>query len=183
MCWKNTTTEYGCVTKSLHGICALLVMALIIVGFSAGYIDDKPTKGMVYNIHKVTGVITLFVAALFVFWSLFSRKPGYDASMARWEKLLARFVHFLLFALILVMPLSGWIMSSAAERFPHVMGIQLMMPGIPASKAIAGFFKETHELLAWVIAAAVILHIVGALKHHFIDKNDILRRMVGRRRG
>lgn len=178
MCLRNTKSTYGCVTKTFHWICALLIISLLTVGCLMGYIDDKPTKGMVVNVHKVIGLTTLSIGILFILWSMMSTKPKYPQAMARWEIQLATFVRFFLYGILIVMPISGWIMSTASEHIPHFFGTKLPMPWIPVSKPLSSFGKNIHNYLAWLIAIAVGLHILGALKHHFMDKNDVLKRML-----
>ncbi len=178
MCLRNTTSTYGYATKAFHWICAILVLSLLTVGCLMGYIDSKPLQGTVYNIHKIIGITTLCIGTLFTLWSLSSTKPQYPTSMAKWETTLATVARFLLYGFLLVMPFSGWIMSTASEHSPHFFGTILAMPGIPVSKSLANIGKNIHNYLAWIIAAVVLLHTLGALKHHFMDKNDVLKRML-----
>ena len=179
MACRNSSTQYGCVTKSLHWLVFILVTGLFTIGFLMG---DAPNaiKGFIYNTHKLTGLTVLVLMVLFVLWSLINPKPRYPAEMPGWEKRLARIVHMLIYLLVIAMPLSGLIMSNAAGKNPHLFGIEFVLPGIPRSKPLAGFFADVHEIIAWSLVGILSLHILGALKHHFLDKNNILLRMMGK---
>lgn len=178
MSLKNTDTSYGSVTKFLHWIVALSVIALLIVGFIMNDIQDKALKMQVYNLHKLIGLTVLILMLIRLGWRLLNIQPGYPASIPNWEKKAARGIHDLLYLALIVMPLSGWIMSTAAGHPPHLGAWLLNAPWVPASKEIAHFAATIHSIFAWVIPGVVILHIAAAVKHHIIDKNDVLIRML-----
>lgn len=174
----NTKSRYGTLSKLFHGLAIVLVIGLLIVGTFMGDMEDKNIKGQVYMLHKSFGLIVLLLGILFLLWSSINTKPKYSVHMLAWEIYLARTVHFFLYALLIGMPLSGWIMSSASGRAPNFFGlIKLPMPFIPHSKALANTAADTHYFLAWTLTALIALHFIGAIKHHWIDKNDILKRM------
>ncbi len=176
---RNTHTDYGSATRFLHTLIAALVLIMLALGVVMGYLP-KPLKGDVVGIHKLIGLCTLSVALLFVLWTLSSKKPGYPDGMKTWEKHLARTVQTAMYLLIILMPLSGWTMATAANKPPHIFGLYAFpMPFIPLSKPLAGFAKDSHTIMAWILFACIVLHTCGALKHHFIDKNNILKRMLG----
>ncbi len=175
---KNTDQQYGHVSRYLHWLLTVMVLGMLTVGILMGDLP-KPFRYTIYNIHKLTGLSVLILISVFALWSLFNRKPKYPAEMKFWEKRLARTVHLSLFALIIFMPLSGWLMSTAANKLPHIGSLQFAMPDIPVSKPLSKFGKHMHEYIAWAIGILVGLHVIGALKHHFINKNNILRRMLG----
>lgn len=176
----NTSTRYGAISRILHWLVAFLVIALLIVGATMGSIDNKATKSIVSNLHKLTGVAVLFLGVLFLVWTLLNKKPAHPEAMACWEKLLARSVQTILYCLIIFMPFTGWLMSSAAQKYPQLLGYKFIMPLVPHSKPLATAAKEAHEFLAWALLVLILLHVAGALKHHFIDKSDVLLNMLGR---
>lgn len=180
MTLRNTPTSYGSVTKTLHWIVFILVTLLLLVGFFMDDIGDKQLSKIVYNVHKLTGLVVLCTMVIFLLWSAINPKPLYPAQMPLWEKKLARAVHFLLYLLLILMPLSGWIFTTAAGKPPHFFDFNIAMPEIPLSKPLAKAVDEMHVTIAWIILSLLVLHLLGALKHHFIDKNNILRRMMGR---
>lgn len=178
MALKNTTTRYGSVAKFFHWIVALAVIALLIVGFLMGGIHDKALKMQVVNLHKLIGVAVLLLMLCRLGWRLVNVQPGYPTSTPAWERKAARGVHDLLYLALILMPLSGWIMSTAAGKAPHLGAWLLTLPGISQSKTLAHFCNNAHSVLAWIIITAVSVHLLAALKHHFIDKNNVLIRML-----
>lgn len=180
MSFCNTENRYGFVTKFLHWLVMLLVIGMLTVGTFMGDIESKDLKGQVYMLHKSTGLIILTLGILFILWSTMNRKPKYPIDMPCREKCLARTVHVLLYVLLVAMPLSGWIMSSAAGYYPNFFGqFEVPMPFIPVLKPLSQTAKDFHYYFAWSFAGLIGLHAIGALKHHFIDKNDLMKRMLG----
>lgn len=172
---RNTDLKYGSISKFFHWLVFLLVLTLILVGFF--WEDTGEIKGAVINIHKLVGVLTLFIVLLRIWWTLSNRKPQIP-NAKRIEKIIEHSVHGLIYLSLLGMPLSGWVMTTAAGRPPHLFEHTLPMPGIPADFAIAGIAHQVHLILAWVLITLVSLHILAALKHHFIDKDNVLKRML-----
>jgi cytochrome b561 len=175
---KNTTTSYGAITKLLHWTVAILVIALLTVGFLMGDISDKTLKMQVYNLHKLLGLGILLLMLSRLIWRLINIQPGYAATIPSWEKRAARAVHDVLYLCLIVMPLSGWIMSTATAHAPHIGSWVLNAPGMVGNQLAGHYAANLHRALAWGIPAFVLLHIVAALKHHFLDKNNVLLRML-----
>ncbi len=151
---------------------------MLSLGSIMGKIPNDYWQGKAYFIHKSTGILTLLFAVLFILWSSFNKKPAYPAEMKQWEGSLATIVRMMLYVLLVAMPLSGWILSTAAGKFPNFYGLgQIPLPGIPTSKVIAHTAVDMHLVLAWTLFGFVVLHAIGALKHHIIDKNDVMKRM------
>lgn len=171
---KNTYQDYGMVSKLLHLLIAIAVICMLSVGF---FMDDIGIKA-VYLIHKFTGLCILTLAILMIFWKSINPKPAYPITMPRWQQILAKSVQHSLLLLIILMPLSGWIFSTAAGKPPVFFGTQLPMPFIPLSHNIKEFFAETHKIIAWIIIGFVSIHVLGAMKHWFIDKDGIVQRML-----
>ncbi len=176
MQWKNTTTKYGVISKSFHWLVFLLVTVLIVVGF---FLDDVPDeyKGTVYNIHKLTGVLVFWLMVLRIIWSWCNVKPALPVNMPRWQQVSARVTHYLLYLLVTAMPLVGWIGSSASRKAPHIGDLTLTLP-VPEDKALSHALFDVHEMIAYMIIALVCVHVAAALYHHYIKKDDILRRML-----
>jgi cytochrome b561 len=177
MALRNTATRYGSLAKTLHWLVFFMLTTLLIVGY---YMPDleKPLKFTVYNIHKLTGITLLGIMLFRLYWTLSNTKLGYPSNLSQCQIRAARSIHFLLYALVIAMPISGWVMSTASGYSPNLFGISLRFPFLSESKAIASFFKDAHFYLAWSILVAVSAHILAALKHHFINKDDILTRML-----
>lgn len=177
MALRNTSENYGSMAKALHWIAFLMIATLLIVGFIMGDLE-KPFRFTVYNIHKLTGLTVLILMLFRVFWTLTNPRLSYPNTIPSWQIMAAKSIHILLYVLAIAMPLSGWIMSTAAGHNPNLFGLALRFPFIAESKALAKFASNTHEIIAWVIIVTVSLHILAALKHYFINKDNILQRML-----
>lgn len=176
MGFKNTLTTYGSVTKVFHWLIFLLVLFNIIYGFS---MEDAPKAyiGTVINIHKLTGLTILSLVFLRALWALVNPRPPLPIGTPYWQRALERIVHYLLYLVLFAMPLAGWIGSVAAGRAPHIGDFYFQLP-VPHNKALGTIAMETHNTIAIVIIVIVSLHILAALYHHFIKKDDILLRML-----
>ena len=175
---SNGVIKYSSLSKLFHWIIAFVVIMMLIVGF---LLDDIPDqfKGTAYMLHKSTGITLLFLMFIRFIWIHYTGKPALPSSMKPWEKFLSRIVQYGFYLLLLIMPLSGWIMSVAADRIPTYFGLfKAPLPWINSNKSLSEFMADSHEIIAWIIIAFMTLHILGALKHHFIDKDNILRRML-----
>lgn len=180
MLWKNSQNEFGVVSKSFHWLIAVLILAMLIVGFvMVGLPDTYRFRGTIYGLHKATGLCLLGLVVLRALWALANPIPSSMPNSPVWERILKHITHFLLYVVLFVMPLSGWAMSTAAGKFPSLFGwILVPMPGIPQSKELARAMAEVHEITAWVIIVLVSLHVMAVFKHHFINKDVVLKRML-----
>lgn len=131
------------------------------------------------DVHKVLGITILALTVVRILWRMTHRVPPLPVSISPMLKLLAHVVHMALYILLLVMPLSGWWMTSAfPQRHPILAGFfDIPFLPVPVSMASAGAAHEVHEIGGWVMIALAVLHIGAALKHHFIDRDAILLRM------
>jgi cytochrome b561 len=158
-----------------------LVALLIFVGFPLGiYMSDlplSPTKLQLYSYHKWIGITVLLLAGLRVVWRLTHRPPPLPDSVVRWQRQASAVVHGLLYVLILAIPLSGWLMSSA-KGFPVVWFGVLPLPDLVGKdKALGELLVEVHKTLNFTLLGLVILHVGAALQHHFIERQPFLQRM------
>ena len=136
-------------------------------------------KFKVYGLHKSFGILVLILAGLRLSWRLFTPPPEIlKDKMKDWEINLAKVIHACLYFGMFLMPLTGWLMSSA-KNFPvSVFGL-FTLPNIsPPSEQRAELFEEVHELLGYTLIFIISLHVLGALKHHFVNKDTTLRRML-----
>ncbi len=178
MIWRNTTTRYGAVAQGFHWLVALLVIALLAVGLYMTRLEPSPDMFKIYALHKSVGITVLTLAVLRLVWKLSNPHPQALPTHQQWEKFMARLVHVFLYFAIIGMPLSGWIMSSA-KGFPvSVFGWFTLPDLVGTSKDIGKLANQFHELTAYALIAAIVLHFAGAMKHHIIDRDGTLRRMV-----
>ncbi|KIN60734.1 Cytochrome B561 [Sulfitobacter noctilucae] len=184
MAFSNTDIRYGGVTKTFHWLTALLILTLIPLGL---YANDLPyqtdaeltRKAWFFSLHKTLGVTMFFVAVLRIAWALSQPKPGLLNGDKKLESFLAETVHWLLYASLVIVPLAGWIAHAAAAGFaPIWWPLGQNLPLVPKSTGVEHVFSAIHQVGTKVLAASLLLHIAGALKHHFVDRDATLRRML-----
>lgn len=175
---KNTQENYGSLSKLFHWTIFVLVTLMLLCGF---FMEDMPEsiQGTVYMCHKSTGILILGLMILRIFWRLVNITPELPEKTPVLEKMFARLVQILLYLSLLMMPVSGWILSTAAGKTPVFYGLITMpFPGVEVNKKLAHMAGNFHEILAYTLLILIGLHIAGALKHHFIDRDKVLKRMM-----
>ena len=176
----SSATRYTAPAIGLHWLLALMLIGSFSLGVYMADLPFSPTRLKLYNWHKWAGVTILVLSLVRLAWRLGHRPPA-DAAMPAWQATAAHATHRLLYALFFVVPLLGWAYSSAAG-FPIVWFGVLPLPDfVPVDKALAEAIKPWHERSAMLMAALVLLHVAGALKHHFIDRDGLIDRMRLRR--
>ena len=175
---KNTSERWGSVAKFFHWSIAVLVIGMLALGLYMAELPPVPSTFRLFALHKSFGMIVLALMVLRLLWRSFNARPEEMAAYKQWERILARIIHWFLYAAVIAMPLSGWIMSSAKNFHVGVFGLFTLPDLVGPDKALAEQAEEFHETLAWCIIAALALHVVGALKHHIIDRDSTLRRML-----
>lgn len=175
---RNTHDSYGSVAKLFHWVISLLIIGMLIVGTSFSFIDKGPFKMALYTAHKSTGLTILILMVLRLLWRWANPTPKLPDSVPSWQRKLAHLSHFLLYLCVILIILAGWIMSTAAGHPPNFwwMG-HISLPLIPKSKQLASIASDFHTGLAWTLLVLIIIHVCGALKHHFIYKDNVLKRM------
>ena len=176
MSLRNTAASYGSVAKFFHWLISILIIFMLIFGY---FLDDVPKdyQPMSYNIHKLTGLAILALMVLRLIWALVNPKPVLPTETLPWERLTVRMVHFMLYLFVILMPLAGWIGSVADNRPPHLGAINFELP-IPQDKALANAAFDVHGTVAIILIVLISLHLLAALYHHFIKRDDILVRML-----
>ena len=171
------STHYTTTAKLIHWLMAALLFGLLALGFYMTGLPFSPQKLQRYSWHKWAGV-TVFLLLLFrLLWRLNNPPPPLPESMPKAMQWVAHAGHFALYALMAAIPLSGWLMSSAKGFQTVYFGVLPIPDLIEKNKELGQLLGEVHETLAWLFVLLVLGHITAALKHHFIDKDDILIRM------
>ena len=173
--------RYNKLAKSLHWIIGLAIIALIAVGLYMEGLDyDGPegTKMQLYSLHKAFGIVVLGLMVCRIIWRFVSQYPKSLDTHKKWEKVLSKIVHWVLYFMAFSMPLSGWAMSSSYGYPVSVFGFFTLPPLVEKNEVRGELFAELHELGGWALIAVILLHVAGALKHHFIDKDVTLKRML-----
>lgn len=184
MHYSNSDASYGAVTKTFHWLTALLILTAIPLGFIAENMPYETSaelarKAWMFSFHKTVGILAFFTALARILWALSQPKPGLlnaDKTLEAWA---AETVHWLLYASMLLVPLTGWIHHAATSGFaPIWWPLGQDLPLVPKSEGISGFFSALHLIFGKVLIASIVLHFFGAMKHHLIDRDDTLRRML-----
>jgi cytochrome b561 len=175
---QTSPVRYSAVAQTFHWIIAALIVTQFTLAWMA---DDLPLgvhKLALLARHKSFGMTVLMLAVLRLVWRLFNRAPELPTGMSKTERQLAKGTHVLLYALIFIMPFTGWLMSSAKNYSVSWFG-RFTWPNLigPNERAFE-VLKTTHQCLSWLLFAVALLHILAALKHHFWNKDDVLTRML-----
>jgi len=174
----KTEATYGGVSRLNHWIGAVVFASLLIVGFILSY-DVLPDEqaGDVRNLHKATGTLVLLFAIWRVTWRIGQGFPPAASDRANWELTLSRAVHGALLLTLIVMPLSGVLMSLLGGRPIDMYGL-FTIPPVAEMKDLARSLRKVHEVAGYTLAVLIGLHVAGALKHAVMDKDATLRRML-----
>ncbi|HQS96140.1 MAG: cytochrome B [Novosphingobium sp. 17-62-19] len=168
--------RYNAVARALHATIAALVVFNLVSGIGGEAIENFWNP---YPLHKGTGMVILVLSLARIGWRFTWTTPEWPTTMGRLQRLTAKGTHATLYVLMLVLPVTGWIMSSANSKYPISIWGLFEWPKLAVAKgsALAEVSHEGHEVLGFLMAGLVVLHIVAALHHHFIIKDNILRRM------
>jgi cytochrome b561 len=183
---RDAPEKFSRLTIALHWLVGLTIIAMVAVGL---YMTDNDAYNL-YPIHKSTGILLFTVVLIRVIWRVINGWPTPVSRYQAWEHNLAKVVHWVLIIGTVLMPISGMMMSGAGGHGLNIYGLELLAvnhdpanPGdvIALNGGAAELGHETHEIVGKIMIGAILLHIAGALKHHFIDKDGTLRRMLGSR--
>jgi cytochrome b561 len=177
-----TTPRYSPLAIALHWVLGLALIGMLAVGSYMADLPFSPWRLKLYNWHKWAGITILLLSGLRLVWRLTHRPPplpvSIEAAMPTWQRKAYHATHVALYSLFFIVPLVGWAYSSAAG-FPVVLFGVLPLPDfVSPSKELAALIKPWHEITATALAALIALHIGAALKHHFFEKDQLLKRML-----
>ena len=179
MTFRNTNRAWGSLSKALHWIIVLLIINQWLIAERAAQLPPKSLavlKALWW--HKSFGITILALAVLRLVWRWTNPVPDLTAETRPWERVLAKLSHVLLYLLIFALPLSGWMMSSAHNYSVSWFGLLQLPNLVGPDHELSERLEDLHHLLFNVLVVVAALHVAGALKHHFIDRNDVLRRML-----
>jgi cytochrome b561 len=173
----TTRERYTTPAIALHWLLALMILGALGMGLYMTGLPFSMQRLKLYNWHKWAGVTILVLSAARLLWRLTHRPPTDPPGMPAWQVRVAHAVHIALYGVFFAVPLSGWAYSSASG-FPIVWFAVLPLPDfVPVDRDLADTLKLVHHWLAYALAALVALHVAAALKHQFIDRDGLLRRM------
>lgn len=162
----------------MHWITAFAIPPLMALGLYMEGLPFSPEKLQFYAWHKWAGVSVFLLVLLRLMWRFRHPPPPLPAAMSVLERTVAHLGHWLLYGLLLAIPLSGWLMSSA-KGVPTVWFGLLPLPDLLArDDSLGNILQATHKYLNGLFAVLVVGHVMAALKHHFINRDDVLTRML-----
>lgn len=189
---NNSPSRYGSVAKGFHWFMALLILTAIPLGLIAndlaqqirspefdGSLETISRVYLLFSLHKTIGIAVFFTAVLRIMWAISQPKPGLLHPDRKVESWAAETVHWLLYGSLVLVPLCGWIEHAATSGFaPIWWSFGQDLPLVPKSESVAHVFASLHIIFVRVLIVSLLLHIAGALKHHVIDRDATLRRML-----
>jgi cytochrome b561 len=186
MALHNSTTEYGLLSKGLHWLMALLILVLLGVGIYMADLprDTQEQKEYAFqfiSLHKSFGVLALLLVVARLLWLRLSPAPALPALFAPRERAMVKALQGILYLLMVLLPLSGYLMSNAGGYPINFFGLGELPALIGKSKEFGGIAHEAHELMGFAMLLLIVLHAAGAVKHRLKEKGgegDILKRML-----
>lgn len=177
----NTKQKWGWVSISLHWITAILILGLATVGLYMTELPTSPSKIQIYALHKSFGITVLVLTVLRILWRFLTKTPEDIDSATRFQIISAKIVHIVMYALLLLIPLSGWLYNSASGyplRWFNLVSLPKLFTGFnPDIKQLAHL---AHESLFYILASLLLIHAGAALWHHYVKRDTILKRMLGK---
>ncbi len=170
--------KYPMAMRLTHWLSTLIIFGMLPLGWYMTSLDDSsPSQFTLFNFHQSVGVCLLILALARIFIKLRSRHPGISSDLPAWEKTLAKSVHTLLYAILVIMPLTGIFMTLFSGykvpffffEFPN---------GLTENKPLGKTFESIHSYLAYGLAGLIVLHVGGILKELVISKKNLLKKMI-----
>lgn len=174
---RNSSVRYGSVAQFLHWAIFVLLIIQVTLGKVAHELPVGLERLVMMSRHKSFGITILGLALLRLAWRWIDRPPP-PPPMPRWQEIAARLNHWALYALLFALPLTGWLMSSAANRPVSWFGLAQLPDFIAPNPGLKEVFEEVHEALVYVLLLLAGVHVAAALKHQFVDRDGLLWRML-----
>ena len=181
---RNSDTRFGTVTRTFHWLVALLILTAIPLGVIANQLPHDTAealarKATLFSWHKTLGLAAFFLGLARILWALVERHPVPLHPERKAELTLAGLVHWLLYVSLVAVPLSGWVHHAAVTGFaPILWPFGQTLPFVPQSELVATAAGAAHWVFTKLMGLAILLHIAGAVKHHVLDRDATLLRML-----
>jgi cytochrome b561 len=178
MQWRNSAERFGVTAQTLHWLTAVCMLAAWLLGTFDDAFGRGATQAQLLALHWSFGLLVLAFACGRAAWRAVDHPPAAVRGLAAWEHHAATLGHVLLYAVMLGLPLTGLFTAFAQNRVVSVFGLFVIPPLIGADRALGRSIKGIHSLLGNIMLAVVGLHVLAALRHHFILRDPVLRRML-----
>jgi cytochrome b561 len=175
----NSKTKWGWPAKTLHWVAAVMILLLLGHGWWMTHVTPRPERLANYAGHSALGYDLFVLLVLRLLWRWFNLVPELPLDLKPWERLAAHAGHISLYVLMFIVSLTGWLVATTF-RVPmtkDLFGIDVPPLVTTVDRSVRQWIEGSHMVLAYVLAAVVLVHIIGALRHHFVKRNDVLRRM------
>jgi cytochrome b561 len=174
---RNTKSSWGAVTQVLHWLVVLAVLCQLTLGFVLGSLSSEaPLWAQLFPLHTTLGLSILSLMVLRLLWRVANPVPELPDTLAPWQKMLARANHWLFYVLLIGLPIGGYLLVSAHGSPIPFFGAQLPA-AIPESESLQSRIGTLHATGAFVLIALMLLHVAAALRHAWLLKDGVLRRM------
>jgi cytochrome b561 len=184
---RDSASGWGWVTRALHWTMAALILYQLGLGLRMVRIDDLLARFALTQVHKSWGVVIFALALLRLAWRLANPRPPLPATMPPWQRRAATASHAALYALMLALPLTGWLLASASPVQDLLQMQNLIFgtfalpdPFVPGSEGLDRVLRGLHAGAAFALAALLVVHAAAALRHQFVDRDRLLARMLWR---
>ena len=179
MTTRNSSTEWGWPAKTFHWLAAVIILVLLAHGWWMTHLTPRPDRLANYAWHSALGYDLLALVTLRLLWRWLNPVPQLPGDLKQWERLAAHVGHVSLYVLMLVVAVSGWMVATTfrVAMTKDLFGIDVPPFVTAVDRSTRQWIEETHMVLAYVLAALVAIHVIAALRHHYMKRNDILRRM------
>lgn len=179
---STDTSRYNGIAMTLHWLMAFFIIALLVIGkVMVDMPNTDPDKFALYQSHKSVGLTILVLTVLRILWRVMHKSPALPSDMPRWEQIAAKSTQGILYLMMVAIPLTGWaIASTSSSGIPTLWFGLFEVPMLPlgSGQDTHELAEEAHELLGNITIALLLLHVAAALKHHFWDKDDVLKSMI-----
>ncbi len=177
MIWRNTENRFGTIAIILHWLLAILMLGLLALGLYMVRLPISIQKLQYFGWHKEFGILVLMLVTVRFTWRLRNRVPSL-AGLEKWEITAAHAVHWAFYFFMFSLPITGWLITSSAGLPVSFFGWFTLPNLVTANEANRILYSSIHEWLSYALIVTFCLHTGAALKHHFINKDQILRRML-----
>ena len=176
---RNTASSWGSVSRWFHWILGLAIIGMIAYGWWMNHFPARADRFFYRSIHADIGYVVLLLTVLRLVWRGVNRTPELPADTSRWERIVARVSHGLLYLVTILVAMLGWAHSGArTPNYADWFGL-FQVPQITSpDKVAAGAYEERHIFFAYVLLALIVIHLLGALWHHFVRRDRVAARMV-----
>ncbi|MGB0696485.1 MAG: cytochrome b [Rhodospirillaceae bacterium] len=169
---------YNRVAQSLHWLAAACILSAIPMGAAMTRVGPGPLQNTLFDLHRSMGFVVLVLMLIRIAWRVYSPPPPRQTPLPRWQSIAAESAHGILYLGLILNPLIGWIGTNAFPAPIKVFGLFTLPTLVEKDRALSELLLTIHEYLSLFLAAVILVHIAAALQHHFIKKDDTLRRML-----